>query len=342
MSRLTLLVLAVALAIPAGAQPPKPVDPPAKSAPWFVDDTKYYDDFADKAIDLAKAGKCLAHDKLLAKMKSGTKAKLTPPKPGTKALSPEEVYKLALPSVFLVGSVYKDDDGDWVDGLYATAWVVGADGVLVTNWHTFEDLEPGEVFAAVDHKGNVYPMTDFLGGDKVADVAVFRIDAKGLAPLAISPDYPEVGSWVGLLGHPGDNFYVYTTGHVTRYSTNKNDDGRRERWMGITAEYAGGSSGSPVLDKYGSVVGMAALTLTLDDGGGIFNRAPGRKRLLLGQPPKHRLVKAKAQPPVAPPPREKPGPKNPKPDDKPAPPVLTEMVLKMTVPGPTILRSFGK
>jgi hypothetical protein len=182
-------------------------------------------------------------------------------------------------------------------------------------------------------------MTDFLGGDKVADVAVFRIDAKGLTPLAVSPDYPEVGSWVGLLGHPGDNFYVYTCGHVTRYSTNKNDDGKRERWMGVTAEYAGGSSGSPVLDKYGSVVGMAALTLTLDDGGAPFDAARPRKRLLLGQPPKHRLVKAKAQPPIAPPPKEKPVPKD---APKPAPPVLTEMVLKMTVPGPTILRSFSK
>ncbi len=47
-------------------------------------------------------------------------------------------------------------------------------------------------------------------------------------------------------------FYLYTQGTVTRYSTNKNDDGKREKWMGITAEYASGSSDAPVLNKYGS------------------------------------------------------------------------------------------
>jgi S1-C subfamily serine protease len=279
-------------------------------------------------------GKCLANDKLVAKMKPGKKARLTPAKPGDKALSPEEIYKLALPSVFVIGSAYKDEDGEWVDGLYATAWVVGADGILVTNWHVFEELEKSEVFGAVDHKGNVYPVIDFLGGDKLADVAIVRIDAKGLAPLPVSDVYAEVGSWVAVLGHPGDNYYLFTQGNVTRYSTNKNDDRKRERWMGLTAEYAGGSSGSPVLNKYGAVVGMAALTLTIEDGLGAINPNPGR-RLLVGQSPR----KAKAQPPVAPPPREKG-------DDKPVAPAPhtsgLQMILKMAVPGPTILRSFGK
>jgi S1-C subfamily serine protease len=240
--------------------------------------------------------------------------------------------------VFVIGSVYKDADGEWQDGLYATAWVVAADGVLVTNWHVFEDLEPNEVFAALDHKGNVYPVTDFLGGDKVADVAVFRIDAKDLAPLPVAESYAEVGSWVGVLSHPGDNFFVFTTGAVTRYSTNKNDDGRRERWMGLTAEYAGGSSGAPILNNRGAVTGMAALTLTIDDGGGAIN-PPVRKRLLLGQPPKRRL--AKQQPPeLGPPPREVDPKDAPKPD--PVPPATVQMIMKMGVPGPTILRSFAK
>jgi serine protease Do len=342
---LSFVILAALVAVSARAEPPAAPQPKgagvaqAQAKPWFVDDEKLFDDFMSKLTDLAKDGKCLAHDKLVAKIKPGKKVKLTPAKPGEKVLSAEEIYKLALPSVFMIGSVFKDKEGEWQDGLYATAWVVGADGVLVTNWHVFEDLEEGEVFGAVDHKGNVYPVVEFLGGDKVADVAVVRIDAKGLAPLALSDAYPEIGSWVGVLGHPGDNYYVFTQGHVTRYSTNKNDDGKRERWMGVTAEYAGGSSGSPVLDKRGAVVGMAALTLTLDGGDG--GARPNRRRLLLGQPPKK-----------APPPREKPDPKDeakpdpkeaPKDDPKPAPGGSSvQMILKMAVPGPTILKSFVK
>lgn len=333
MPRMRLMVILAAFVIasaPAAAEPPKKGEPPAAGQPWFVDDEEFFGDFVDALTDLAKDGKCLDHDKLVGKMKSGTRANITPARPGDKVLSPEEVYKAALPSVFVVGSVYKDKNGDWKDGTYATAWVAAADGVLVTNWHVFEDLEPGEVFGATDRQGNVYPVTDFLGGDKIADVAVFRIATKGLTPLPVAADFAPVGSWVGVLSHPGDNFYVFTQGHVSRYSTNKNDDGKRERWLGLTAEYAGGSSGGPVLNKHGAVVGMAALTLTLDGGdkqpkGMPMN--PARRFRTRGQPPH-----------VAPAPREKDAPPPREKDGRPA----VQMVLKMAVPGPTILKLLGK
>jgi hypothetical protein len=165
---------------------------------------------------------------------------------------------------------------------------------------------------------------------------VFRIEAKNLTPLPVASAYAEIGSWVGVLSHPGDNFYVFTTGTVSRYSTNKNDDGKRERWMGLTAEYAGGSSGAPILDKYGAVVGMAALTLTIDDGGaGADNPPPARKRMLLGQPPKSRKAKQQRHE-EGPPPRVVDPKAAPKPE--PVPPATVQMILKMGVPGPTIAR----
>jgi serine protease Do len=343
MTRLVVLALVIAILPMVGGQPPQ-AEPakttsaiPTQIRPWFVDDERFFEGFMEKLTDLAADGKCLAHKQLLAQKKPGRKVKLMPAKPGNRILSPEEVYASALPSVFVIGSVYKDKDGDWVDGLYATAWVAGSDGILVTNWHVFEELQDGEVFGAVDYKGNVYPLMEFLGGDKLTDVAIVRINAKGLTPLPIADEYAAVGSWVAVLGHPGDNFYVFTTGAVTRFSTNKVDAGRRERWMGVTADYAGGSSGSPVLNKHGAVVGMAALTLTIDDGhAGVIPPSQSRRRVLLGQSPR----KLKLQPPVAPPPREKLDAELPvAPPPQPQPPVV-QMILKMAVPGPTILRSF--
>jgi serine protease Do len=327
----SVLVLALAPVVPA-QHPPAP---PAK--PWFVDDEKLFSDFMDKLAACAKDGKCLTKDQLEPKLTSGRKAAVELTRPGDKVLTPTEVYKSALPSVFIVGSVHKtkdkkkarDAEGEWCDGLYATAWVAAADGVLVTNWHVFEELEEGEVFGAVDHQGRVYPVIDFLGGDKVADVAVIRIEAAGLKPLPLATHYPEIGSWVGVLGHPGDNYFVFTQGAVTRYSTNKTEDGNRERWMGLTAEYAGGSSGSPVLDNRGAVVGMAALTLTIDGTPG--EPAPNRRRPALGQPPR------------APLPHEKPEPKGPaKPEQMPGAGSSVQMILKMAVPGPVIGKSFGR
>lgn len=326
------VLVGCAVVASAPAQPPKgaPAAPPV--VPKFIDDDEVYDNLYDKVEELAKAKKVLAHDQLTAKMKSGS-AKIVTVKPGSKALSPEEVYKLAEQSVFIVGSVYPDKGGNWETGTYASAWVVGSDGVLVTNWHVFEDLKPGEVFGAADRDGNVYPVTDFLGGDKVADVAVFKIAAKGLTPLPVSPSYAEVGSWVGVLSHPGDLFYVYTQGTVTRYSTNTNDDGKTEKWMGITAEYASGSSGSPVLNKYGAVVGVAALTLNIESGDEPAN--PARRKKAPPMNPR-KLSRADEKQPE-------------KKDDKPKPPEKPEvkgsslqMVVKMVVPGPTVLKWVNK
>ena len=151
-------------------------------------------------------------------------------------------------------------------GTYATAWVVAADGVLVTNWHVFEDLKTAKCSARPTTRATSTPSPTSWAATRLADVAVVPHRREGSHARCRSPTtHAEVGSWVGVLGHPGDNFYVFTQGYVTRYSTNKNDDGKREKWMGMTAEYAGGSSGSPILNKYGAVVGMAALTLTIGD-----------------------------------------------------------------------------
>lgn len=333
MRRLLVSIALIAFAVAALAQPPRPV-PAAPAEPKYIDDDKFYEKFFDKVEELAKAKKPLANEKLIAKLKPRA-AGIVPAKPANKALSPEEVYKAAVPSIFVVGSVHPDKDGKWETGTYATAWVLAADGVLVTNWHVFDDLKDGEVFGAADRDGNVYPITDILGGDKTADVAVFRIEAKGLTPLPVATAHAEVGSWVGLVSHPGDLFYVYTQGTVTRYSTNTNDDEKTEKWMGITAEYASGSSGAPVLNKYGAVVGMAALTLSLDANDDPKNpEKPARRKVAIGSTRK--LSRAdqpnddkkddKAKPP------EKPGQKG----------SPQQMVVKMAVPVPVLHKWIGK
>ncbi len=307
-----LAVVCGSLVALAPAQPPEPK---------HVDDDAVYEQFFDKLEALAKDKKPLAHKKLVAKLKPAA-AGITPAKPGNKALTPEEVYKAAVPGVWIVGSTYPDKAGNWQTGTYATAWVLAADGVLVTNWHVFEDLNDGEVFGASDRDGNTYPVTDFLGGDKAADVAVFRVAAKGLTPLPVAPAHAEVGSWVGVISHPGDLFYVYTQGTVTRYSTNTNDDKKVEKWMGISAEYASGSSGAPVLNKFGAVVGMAALTLSID-----ASDEPKKAENPARRKPK--FVRAKDDKPK----------EAPKPNAKGSP---QQMVVKMAVPGPVVLKWAGK
>lgn len=317
MVRSLFAVLALAFGAGSFAQsPPKP--PPKPAAPRYVDDKKQFDDYLEKLTVLAKAKKCLSAKEMEKKVADNVRlnAAISLAPSRTVQLAPEDVYDAILPSVVILGSIKptEDDPNEFEDGGFGTAWCVAADGIFVTNYHMFKDAKT-ELFGIATHKGDVYPVTDLLAIDEVADVAVFRVGGKGFIPLPVAEKPARVGSWVGTLGHPGNNLFTFTQGHVTRYSKEKTDAGT-ERWMGVTAEYAQGSSGGPVVDRFGNVVGMAALTVNLD---AIDEAAPEAD------------------------PKEKPDKPKPKPDD-PGPAAATsslQMVVKLTVPVTALRKSLG-
>jgi S1-C subfamily serine protease len=248
------LMLAACWAALAGPSPAE--------EPKYIDDQKLSADFSAKLIDLAKEGKCLKADQLQQKLTSG-KFKVAWKQPDQHAMTPKQVYQRALPSVFVLGSVEERSDhpGQWRDGRLASAWALTEDGVLVTNWHVFDKLGK-ECYGVVNSRGEVFPLIDALGADPAADIALIRVAGKGFTPLPLAAD-EEVGARIAVLSHPGNQFYTFTQGHVTRY-TQSGAAGNRQRWMSISADFAYGSSGAPVLNRFGAVVGMATVTSNID------------------------------------------------------------------------------
>jgi serine protease Do len=230
----------------------------------YTDDAALLEKFTKNLGKLAEKGECAFGKELGKKCEENRTFKLDTLKSSDKALSPEDLAEKIKPSVFIIGSVLGDKDKGFEQGRLATAWVIGAEGYLMTNWHVLEAIEDDEHFGVMNHEGKVFAMTDVMAMNKLADVAIIRITAKDLTPLPLAAVSVKVGSWVGVLGHPADRYYTFTQGHATRYSQFKNDDGEKTRWLNITAEYAYGSSGSPVINSTGAVVGMAALTESVD------------------------------------------------------------------------------
>ena len=309
-----LLLLPVAVAF-LSVLPARADKAPAKAAVDYIDDDAVLEGFTEKLGALAKAGKCLKPAKLKELTGADKTASLKSAAPNDKPLSPEELAASVKASVFVIGSVV-DEDGEFVDGRMATAWVLAADGMLVTNWHVFDEIGDKEHYGAANAAGEVFPITGVLARNKAADIAIFRIAAKGLTPLPVSATPAAVGSWTGVLGHPGDRYYSFTQGHVTRYTKYKDDDGALTKWMAIDADYAYGSSGSPVVDRFGNVVGMAALTENID-----YPEDEPAKEVV-----RKRMVKLRK-----------------KADDKPkAVPSALQMVVKLTVPAQELRRAMGE
>jgi len=92
----------------------------------------------------------------------------------------------------------------------------------------------------------------------VADIAILRCEGSGFTALPLSTDVPD-GSPVGVWSHPNNYFFCLSAGIVARRFILRKPGGKAEM-LAITADYARGSSGGPVFDDRGNVVGMVAST----------------------------------------------------------------------------------
>lgn len=179
------------------------------------------------------------------------------------------LYRESVDSTLLIGSLYKCGRCDnWHAGAMATAWVAGESGVVVTNYHVLEGKDDEHFLGVMTRDGKAYPVTDVLAGDRDADVALLRVDTGGekMKPLTLGPS-ADIGSDVVVISNPRRRFFVLTKGAVSRYFHNRiSRDRGLATQMGITADYAVGSSGGPVIDSNGHVVGMVSSTQTVHAG----------------------------------------------------------------------------
>jgi len=177
----------------------------------------------------------------------------------------KNLYADCSDSVVAVASVYKCSKcTSWHRSGAATAWVLSADGVMVTNYHVF-DGKTVAGFGIRTRDGRVAPVVEILAADKETDIAIFRVTGEGFKPLALGPD-AQVGSDVHIIAHPDSRFYTYTTGKVSRYYRKAMPKSSKEvgsSLMTVTAEFAKGSSGGPVMDSSGNVVGMVSSTQSI-------------------------------------------------------------------------------
>lgn len=252
--------------------------------PWYVDDEHFSKGFSEKLVALVNQKEVIRASELKKRLEP-RHCRLTLAQPHDKALTPEEIYRNALPSIFVVGSVQrsKDNRDKWEDGRQATAWALTSDGVLMTNWHVFEKVGK-ERFGVANCKGEVFPIVDILACDPDADMAIIKVKGEGFVPLALGGDEP-VGAWVSVISHPGGQLFSFTQGYITRYCRERENE-KTHDWMCLSADYAAGSSGGPVLNRLGNVVGMATVTLTLESDEADAPEKPKTRRRLQEPPPK--------------------------------------------------------
>ncbi len=139
--------------------------------------------------------------------------------------------------------------------------IVSSEGYIVTNNHVIQDASEIEVILNDNSK---YTAT-VIGTDPSTDIAVLKIDAPGLKPIAIgNSDDLRVGEWVLAVGNPFNLTSTVTAGIVSAKARNinllsdrtSNSNVPIESFIQTDAAVNPGNSGGALVNTRGELMGI--------------------------------------------------------------------------------------
>ncbi len=130
------------------------------------------------------------------------------------------------------------------------------DNLIATNYHVIEGAARGT--AKLVGKFTTYTIEGVTATDKTNDLALLKVTAPGIKPLPLgnSTDV-KIGETVYVAGNPKGLEGTFSDGII---SSSRRDKNTKER-LQMTAPISPGSSGGPVLNSKGEVIGVSFMTL---------------------------------------------------------------------------------
>jgi len=230
-------------------------NPPAASQaePVVINDRQIIRQMTAKASRMMDSDSVVGMKTLIERLKKEPKVNLRLPKTGS--ASADEARK----AVAVVGGVYKCDKCTRWHVAPASGFLIAED-LVVTNYHVVDNPERSGLAVRL-FDGRVFMVEDVVASSERYDLVVLRLPKTGIKPIALGQAAP-VGAKVDLISHPNHKFYTLSEGRVARYFVTQRNR-RPVPAMAITADFGKGSSGAPVLNEDGQVVGVAASTESL-------------------------------------------------------------------------------
>jgi Trypsin-like peptidase domain len=172
-------------------------------------------------------------------------AQLAPPRKDIPAIA-----KAANGSI--VSIVISDKDGKPI--AQGSGFLVSTDGVIVTNYHVISE---GSSAIVKFPDGAFYVVDGVLAFDKARDVAVIKAHGENFRALTLgNSDRLQVGEEVVAIGNPLSLESTVSNGIVSGIRTVKEKGGK---FLQVTTPISPGSSGGPLFNMAGAVVGITTL-----------------------------------------------------------------------------------
>jgi Do/DeqQ family serine protease len=136
--------------------------------------------------------------------------------------------------------------------------VLSADGAILTNNHVVANATRIEV----QLKDGRRLRAKVVGVDPATDLAVLRIDAKGLSAVRFADsDAAEVGQWVVAIGSPFGLDYTVTTGVLSAKGRGGLGANEIEDYLQTDASINPGNSGGPLVNLHGELLGINTMII---------------------------------------------------------------------------------
>lgn len=146
-----------------------------------------------------------------------------------------------------------------------SGFIISADGYVVTNNHVISADQgrggrPSADAPVVESiTVTLADRTEYeakvVGRDPLSDMALLKIDAKGLPFVDFAPgDNTRVGDWAIAIGNPFGLGGTVTAGIVS--ALHRNIGGQFDRYIQTDASINQGNSGGPLFDLQGNVIGI--------------------------------------------------------------------------------------
>lgn len=174
------------------------------------------------------------------------------------ALTPQQVYRRAANAVFYLES-FDADAPDSPSG-EASGFFIGPDGLAVTNYHALIDTASAQI---TTRDGETYPVLRILYGSTRDDIIIMQVGKTADSGHTVrafpyldlaDPSSARVGDPVYSLGAPLGLRDTFASGILS--SLSRSTGGRQ--YLQTTAAISSGSSGGPLLNAYGKVLGVTS------------------------------------------------------------------------------------
>ena len=149
----------------------------------------------------------------------------------------------------IVSIVMSDKDGHPI--AQGSGFLISIDGQVVTNYHVIKN---GSSAVIKFPDGTFFAVDGVLDSDKDRDVAIIKVHGNGFKALTLGDsDQLQVGEEVVAIGNPLSLESTVSNGIVSAIRTIEDEGGK---FLQITAPISPGSSGGPLFNMAGKVVGI--------------------------------------------------------------------------------------